>query len=633
MAISYVGGVAGGRAGNTVTTTQSINGTLTGGSNSSPSAGDIVVIWCSSGADTSAAPNQTVSGNTSGTYNTETQQSQLGTTYDSYAQLNWMVQGSTPDTTITIPSSGSIRNAQRWAIHVFRGVNQTTPWDVTSTTASGTASGRPNPPSITPSTAGAWILWLGHSSAATGTAYTAPTGFSTNWLGNTTADTADDMDGFGYYTGWTSGAYDPAAISAGGTTNAADSWVAMTAVLKPAANNYTLTAQGGSYSKTGSSASILRSKSITASGGSYALTGASAGVNRNRVLTTSGGSYSLTGSSADITYTASSINAKVSWVQLELPEATTSNSYVLTASGGAYTITGASVSIYRNKSILATGGTYSLTGQSAIVLRSKRLGALGGSYIYTGQQVNITYGALSNNYQLTAQGGSYSLTGANANVTKSKLLIAGGGTYTLTGADALLVRGRVLIANGGSYSVTGGSANISWSAGAIQYTLICQGGSYTLLGSSVNLSKSKKLIADGGYYTLTGSSVDIHKSKKIFASGGSYTNNGASATILKSKVLVGSGGSYVYSGQSAALTRSRLLQAVGGVYNLTGASVTITRTISGGYPDPADVLYGVMYGPTNTEYTGTLDIGKKFRIDIATGNIVMIIDTDKVMSL
>ena len=40
-----------------------------------------------------------------------------------------------------------------------------------------------------------------------------------------------------------------------------------------------------------------------------------------------------------------------------------------------------------------------------------------------------------------------------------------------------------------------------------------------------------------------------------------------------------------------------------------------------------------MYGPTGTEYTGTLDIGKKFRIDIATGNIVMIIDSDKVMSL
>lgn len=232
MAISYVGGVAGGRAGSTSTTTQSISGTLTGGSDTSPSVGDLVVVWCSAGADTTAAPDQAVSGNNNGAYSNEAQQSQLGTTYDAYSMLNWMVQSSV-DTTITIPSSGSARNAQRWAIHVFRDVDTSNPWDVASTTASGTASGRPNPPSIDPSSSGAWILWLGSSSAATGAAYTAPTDFATNWLGGTQVDTADCMNGFGYYTGWTSGTYDPAAITAGGTTNAADAWVAKTAVLKP----------------------------------------------------------------------------------------------------------------------------------------------------------------------------------------------------------------------------------------------------------------------------------------------------------------------------------------------------------------------------------------------------------------
>ena len=486
MAISYVGGVAGGRAGSTGTTTQSINGTLTGGSNTSPSAGDLVVVWCSAAADTTAAATQTVSGNTSGTYSTETQQSQLGTTYDSYAQLNWMVQGSTPDTTITIPSSGSARNAQRWAIHVFRGVDQTTPWDVTSTTASGTASGRPNPPSITPSTSGAWILWLGHSSAATGTAYTAPTDFATNWRGGTTSDTADDMDGFGYYTGWTSGAYDPAAITAGGTANAADSWVAKTAVLKPGVNAYSLTAQGGSYSVAGQSAALLRSKNLVASGGSY----------------------TLTGQQAVITWTASA------------------NASTLTAQGGSYSLTGSSANLARNRNLTASGGSYALTGGSATLLRTKRLTANGGSYSVTGGTAAILRSKL-----LVASGGSYSIAGGSANITKSKLLIASGGVYNVTGANVVITYGAglasyTLTALGGSYSLTGGSATISRNK-----KLTASGGSYIVTGGTASLLRSKYLVASGGSYALTGQTANLYRNRVLNAVGGTYTITGSSVII------------------------------------------------------------------------------------------------------
>lgn len=249
MAISYVGGVQGGRAGATSTTTQSLSGTLTGGSNSSPSTGDLVIVWCSSGGDGTGAPtNQAVSGNNSGAYTAETFQSITTATYDSFSQFNYKIQG-TVDTSLTIPSSGNARNAQRWVVHVFRGVDNTTPIDTASQAASGTATGRPDPAAITPATAGAWILGLYASAAATGAAYTAPTDFATDWLGGTTADTADVMQGGGYYTGWTSGPYDPAAITAGGTTNAADSWTARTVALRPQAavthaTTGTLTGQG-----------------------------------------------------------------------------------------------------------------------------------------------------------------------------------------------------------------------------------------------------------------------------------------------------------------------------------------------------------------------------------------------------
>ena len=99
----------------------------------------------------------------------------------------------------------------------------------------------------------------------------------------------------------------------------------------------------------------------------------------------------------------------------------------------------------------------------------------------------------------------------------------------------------------------------------------------------------------------------------MFASGGDYTLTGASATLLKSKHIQASGGSYTITGSSATLQH-------------TGVGGTV-------WPIPSQVLYGVVYGPTGTEYTGTLDVGKKFRLDVATGNIVMILDNSKVVSL
>jgi len=132
--------------------------------------------------------------------------------------------------------------------------------------------------------------------------------------------------------------------------------------------------------------------------------------------------------------------------------------------------------------------------------------------------------------------------------------------------------------------------------------------------------------------TLTASDSTVRRNRYLTASGGSYTVGGQAATILRSKYLVASGGSYIYSGQNAILARNRVLVAQSGTYNYQGSSASYSLVLSGGYPSPDTVLLGTIYGDTG-QYVGTLDIGKKFRIDIATGHIVMIIGTDKVMTL
>lgn len=194
-------------------------------------------------------------------------------------------------------------------------------------------------------------------------------------------------------------------------------------------------------------------------------------------------------------------------------------------------------------------------------------------------------------YTITAQGGSYLITGATSTISKSKVLVASGGSYSSVGANATILRSRLITAQGGSYSFTGASVNITYTSAATVYTLTCLGGSYSLTGQVVTISKSKNLVAQGGTYAFTGQSAQILKSKILIAQGGSYT--------------------------------------------LIGASAGITYTPVGGisWPSPSQVLAGVYYGPNGNDYVGTLDIGKKFRLDIATGNIVMVIDGKKVMSL
>ena len=226
MAITYVGGQTAGRVGAASTT--NVTYALTGGTDSTPQAGDLVVLTLAVG---SAGRNPAQAVTAPATFTSLGQLNPNTTTYDTCMNVSYKFMGGTPDTTFTAPSTGNAQDAQRWTVQVFRGVDSTTPLDVAAVSAIGTATGRPNPASITPVTAGAYVLICGAGAAATGAAYTAPANYTTNFLTGTTADTNDVMIGSGYRA-WTSGAEDPAAYT-GGTANAVDSWAAYTIALRP----------------------------------------------------------------------------------------------------------------------------------------------------------------------------------------------------------------------------------------------------------------------------------------------------------------------------------------------------------------------------------------------------------------
>lgn len=81
-----------------------------------------------------------------------------------------------------------------------------------------------------------------------------------------------------------------------------------TITYTPGATNYTLTANGGSFTLSGQSASLSRNRSLTASNGSFSVSGQAVAIKRNRALSTQSGAYSLAGQNAVISYTGSANN-------------------------------------------------------------------------------------------------------------------------------------------------------------------------------------------------------------------------------------------------------------------------------------------------------------------------------------
>lgn len=227
MAISYVGGQTAGRA--NPSAALQVTFAFTGGTDATPSAGDLVIVCAVTG---SAAGNPAMAVTTPTGYTNLGQLNQSAQTNDTSLDVSYKFMPPTPDTTVTIPGTGNNAFAEAYSIQCFRGVDHTTPMDAAAVSAGNTGTGRPDPASITPVTAGAWPVICGGGAAATGANYTAPANYVTNFLTSSGADTTDAMVGSGYRSDWSSGAENPAAYT-GGTTGSTDSWCSYTLALRP----------------------------------------------------------------------------------------------------------------------------------------------------------------------------------------------------------------------------------------------------------------------------------------------------------------------------------------------------------------------------------------------------------------
>ena len=223
-----------------------------------------------------------------------------------------------------------------------------------------------------------------------------------------------------------------------------------------AAADPVIAADAGTYTVTGTAASLEKGSAVVAEAGSYAITGTAAALHRDATIAAESGSITLTGSAAGLTHDK-----------------------VLTLDAGSYAVSGQVAGLSYGFSLVAEAGAYTLTGGNAALEREARLVAESASYTLTGFDATLTHLA---GLKIVGEAGAYSITGAAAALLHDALLGAAAVSYAISGTAAALLYGRRLEAEAGGYAFNGTAASLEHGI-----VLPAATGSYALTGADVLL--------------------------------------------------------------------------------------------------------------------------------------------------
>lgn len=231
------------------------------------------------------------------------------------------------------------------------------------------------------------------------------------------------------------------------------------------------------------------SYTLTADAGTYTTTGTAATLRADRKLSAASGTYTTTGTDATLRVARK-----------------------ITAASGTYTTTGTDATLRVGRKLVAASGTYTTTGTDATLRVARRLVADSGTYATTGTDATLTYSG-AGGLTLIADSGTYTTTGTDATLRVRRRMTAASGTYTTTGTDATLRAARRLTAASGSYTTTGTAATLR--CGRV---VGASSGTYATTGTAASLRCGRRLVADSGTYLLVGTDATLTYSAAVAVS-------------------------------------------------------------------------------------------------------------------
>ncbi len=246
-------------------------------------------------------------------------------------------------------------------------------------------------------------------------------------------------------------------------------------LLKPPVATYSIQADLGAYAVAGSQAGVTAARKITATAGAYTETGAAATLNKGFTLAANPGTYAVTGSAAT-------------------PKA----GRTVAANAGSYTATGVAASLNKGGTIAAVSGSYAVTGSAATPKAARSITAVAGAYSSTGSATTLTHGGT------LADQGAYASAGFPVAFRVGYRLNANAGAYTLSGTAASIQRAGKVVADPGAHAIAGSAALLTGGS-------VTGSGSYALAGSSASLKVGRVLSAVPGAHVVTGGVTDVNE--------------------------------------------------------------------------------------------------------------------------
>lgn len=298
-------------------------------------------------------------------------------------------------------------------------------------------------------------------------------------------------------------------------------------IFGTSSGGYTLTADSGSYTHTGTALGLVVSRRIDLQAGSYSISGTQLSLAYNRRLDLESGSYAIAGSNVGLL-----------------------RQYPLIISAGNYSLTGTTLDLLVSRRFDLETGTYSITGSDLVLTHDHVLLAEEGSYSLVGNDLGLIVLR-----QLSLDSGTYEIIGTDLDLVVSSdyFFELEAGTYSLTGSDISLRYDRRLDIESGSYEVVGSSISLTTSS---EYSILVEAGTYLVSGTDLSLRIDRVLNCEAGSYDISGSDLGLVKGYALQLESGSYEVTGSSLNLLTTRFLFAASGTYVITGFDIAMSIS-----------------------------------------------------------------------------
>jgi hypothetical protein len=404
-----------------------------------------------------------------------------------------------------------------------------------------------------------------------------------------------------------------------------------------------VSADPGSFSITGTDATVRKGYPLAADAGSFAVSGQPADLEYGRELTAEAGSFGFTGADAQV-YVATPAIQENLWPNSEVLPFDAADSLNVTLSSNAVVAHDGATTAELLTESTDGGPTTHTFGEFSLALGDQVTVTPGGWYTFsfyakavTGTrnlllEFYTTSGASVFSVALDTTTGAVDVSASDGYIGASKLAhseaaangywrvgvslyfdgtLTGGwgvggwgegtwGTETTASIDPIVfdaVYGEIrdgttptYTGNGSSVALWGFQINrgVPWATysktPSSGRTLFADPGSFTFSGVDSALELGREVLAEQGGFLVTGTAADLEYARKVAAEAGAFAFSGVDAALERGLEVLAEAGSFAFSGVDSALEYGREATADPGSYAVGGVDAMLER----GYEVAAD---------------------------------------------